>query len=77
MSSSNDLIFIFIVPLTDALLFLVHNHEKVSEKDELLKALWPKSFVEESNLSSRSSLLCLLLMKFFSCAKISIVAAAI
>jgi DNA-binding winged helix-turn-helix (wHTH) protein/tetratricopeptide (TPR) repeat protein/TolB-like protein len=35
----------------DTLLVLVQNGEKVVLKDELMKALWPDSFVEESNLS--------------------------
>ena len=43
------------VPLTpkavDTLLVLVENREKVMPKDELMKAVWPDSFVEESNLS--------------------------
>src|SRR5260370_12365398 len=35
----------------DTLLVLVQNSEKAVLKDELMKALWPDSFVEESNLS--------------------------
>src|SRR5947209_10403017 len=35
----------------DLLLFLVQNRGRVLEKDELMKALWPESFVEENNLS--------------------------
>lgn len=35
----------------DVLLFLVRNRGRVLEKNELMKALWPESFVEESNLS--------------------------
>ncbi|HEY6352644.1 MAG TPA: winged helix-turn-helix domain-containing protein [Candidatus Angelobacter sp.] len=35
----------------DVLLFLVQNRGRVLEKDELMKALWPESFVEEGNLS--------------------------
>jgi DNA-binding winged helix-turn-helix (wHTH) protein/tetratricopeptide (TPR) repeat protein len=31
--------------------YLVRNSGRVVDKDELLKALWPESFVEESNLS--------------------------
>src|SRR6185295_16253938 len=30
---------------------LVENRERVVSKDELMKALWPDSFVEDSNLS--------------------------
>jgi Tol biopolymer transport system component/DNA-binding winged helix-turn-helix (wHTH) protein len=37
--------------LFDALLLLVENHGRLLEKDELLKTLWPDSFVEESNLT--------------------------
>jgi len=43
------------VPLTpkafDLLLALVQNGERVVTKDELMKAVWPDSFVEESNLT--------------------------
>ena len=35
----------------DTLLVLVRNSEKVVLKDELLNAVWPETFVEESNLS--------------------------
>jgi WD40 repeat protein/DNA-binding winged helix-turn-helix (wHTH) protein len=35
----------------DTLLFLVQNSGRVVEKDELMKALWPDSFVEEGNLT--------------------------
>jgi WD40 repeat protein/DNA-binding winged helix-turn-helix (wHTH) protein len=35
----------------DILLFLVQNRGRVLEKDELMKAIWPESFVEEGNLS--------------------------
>src|SRR5579864_5954703 len=35
----------------EALLFLVQNSGLVLEKDEMMKALWPESFVEEGNLS--------------------------
>lgn len=41
----------------DTLLFLVQNSGRVLEKDELMKALWPESFVEESNLSQNIFLL--------------------
>ncbi len=41
----------------DILLFFAQNHGKVLEKDELLTALWPESFVEESNLSQQIFLL--------------------
>jgi eukaryotic-like serine/threonine-protein kinase len=43
------------VPLTpkafDTLLVLVQNSERVVSKDDLMKTVWPDSFVEESNLS--------------------------
>ncbi len=35
----------------DTLLFLVQHSGQVLEKDELMRALWPDSFVEESNLT--------------------------
>jgi len=35
----------------ETLLVLVENRERVVTKDELMKQLWPDSFVEESNLS--------------------------
>ena len=35
----------------EALLFFVRNSGRLLEKDELMKALWPESFVEEGNLS--------------------------
>ena len=35
----------------DTLILLVQNRSRVLEKDELMQALWPQSFVEESNLS--------------------------
>jgi len=44
-----------VVPLkakaVDTLLFLIDNRGDVVEKDELMKTLWPDSFVEESNLT--------------------------
>ena len=44
-----------LVPLTpkvfETLLILVENSERVVSKDDLMKSLWPESFVEESNLS--------------------------
>jgi DNA-binding winged helix-turn-helix (wHTH) protein len=44
-----------IVPLTpktfDLLLVLLENSGHLIEKDELMKRLWPDSFVEEANLS--------------------------
>src|SRR5215831_20967413 len=47
------------VPLTpkafDLLLALVERHGHLLEKDELLKTVWPDTFVEESNLSSNIS----------------------
>src|ERR1051326_7781565 len=35
----------------DTLIVLVENRDRVVSKDELMKVLWPDSFVEESNLS--------------------------
>jgi Tol biopolymer transport system component/DNA-binding winged helix-turn-helix (wHTH) protein len=47
------------VPLTpktyDTLLVLVENRGRLISKDELMKALWPDSFVEESNLTVQIS----------------------
>ena len=40
----------------DTLLFLVQNRGRVVEKDEMLKALWPDTFVEEANLTQHISL---------------------
>src|SRR5688572_32638715 len=39
----------------DTLLFLVENHGHVLEKNELMKALLPGSFVEEGNLTDNIS----------------------
>ncbi len=43
------------MPLTpkafDVLLLLVQNAGRIVTKDELMKAVWPDSFVEESNLT--------------------------
>jgi DNA-binding winged helix-turn-helix (wHTH) protein len=41
----------------DLLVYLVANADRVVTKDELLSALWPDSFVEESNLSQHVFLL--------------------
>ncbi len=35
----------------ETLMVLVQNHGRIVSKDELMKTLWPDSFVEESNLS--------------------------
>src|SRR4030095_5540647 len=44
-----------VIPLkakaVDTLLLLIQSHGDVVEKDELMKLLWPDSFVEESNLT--------------------------
>jgi DNA-binding winged helix-turn-helix (wHTH) protein/TolB-like protein/Flp pilus assembly protein TadD len=49
------------VPLTpktyDMLLVLVENNGRMLTKDELMKALWPNSFVEESNLTQQISVI--------------------
>src|SRR5262245_53294652 len=41
----------------DLLLALVDAHGHLLEKDELLKTVWPDTFVEEANLASNISLL--------------------
>ena len=41
----------------DTLLALVENAEKVMEKTELMRHVWPDSFVEEGNLTYHISLL--------------------
>ncbi len=50
-----------IVPLTpkvfDLLRVLVQNHGRLVEKDDLLKEVWPDSFVEEGNLNRNISIL--------------------
>jgi DNA-binding winged helix-turn-helix (wHTH) protein/TolB-like protein len=47
------------VPLTpktyDLLLLLVENSSRMLSKDELMKSLWPDSYVEESNLTQQIS----------------------
>lgn len=49
------------VPLTskafDTLLVLIRNRDRVLEKEELMKAIWPNSFVEEANLAQHVSAL--------------------
>jgi len=39
----------------DVLLYLVENCDRVVTKDELLKAVWPRTFVEENNLNQAVS----------------------
>jgi len=50
-----------IVPLTpkvfDTLLVLIQNQGTVISKDELIRAIWPDTFVEESNLAQNISVL--------------------
>src|SRR5271157_628248 len=41
----------------DALAFLVENRGRLLEKDELLRGVWPDTFVEESNLAQHISIL--------------------
>src|SRR5262245_15710619 len=41
----------------DLLLTLVEHHGRLLEKDELLKEVWPDTFVEEANLSYNISLI--------------------
>jgi DNA-binding winged helix-turn-helix (wHTH) protein/TolB-like protein/Tfp pilus assembly protein PilF len=49
------------VPLTpktyDMLLILVQNNGRMLSKEELMQALWPDSFVEESNLTQQVSMI--------------------
>src|SRR5580693_3203157 len=49
------------VPLTpktyDTLLILVQNNGRMLSKEELMQALWPDSFVEESNLTQQVSMI--------------------
>ena len=49
------------VPLTskafDTLEVLIRHRDRVLEKEELLKAIWPNSFVEEANLAQNVSTL--------------------
>src|SRR5258708_5739529 len=49
------------VPLTpktyDLLLLLVESRGRLLSKSELMKALWPNSFVEESNLTQQVSMI--------------------
>ncbi len=43
-----------ITPKTyDTLLVLLHNHGRMLSKEELMQAVWPDSFVEESNLTQQ------------------------
>jgi TolB-like protein/Tfp pilus assembly protein PilF len=49
---------VFLTPrVFDTLLYFVRNPGKVLEKDELMKAIWPDSFVEENNLTQNISTL--------------------
>ena len=41
----------------DTLLVLVENHGRLLTKDELMKAVWPDSFVDESNLTQQVSMI--------------------
>src|SRR6266487_4031233 len=41
----------------DTLVVLVENHGRLLSKDELMKAVWPNSFVEESNLTQQISMI--------------------
>src|ERR1700733_10571450 len=49
------------IPVTskafDTLEVLIRNRDRVLEKDELLKTIWPNSFVEEANLAQNVSAL--------------------
>ncbi len=48
----------------DLLLYLVERTDRVVTKDELLRALWPESFIEESNLTQQIFLLRRALSKY-------------
>jgi DNA-binding winged helix-turn-helix (wHTH) protein/TolB-like protein len=41
----------------DVLVILVENSDRMLSKSELMKSLWPKSFVEESNLTQQISMI--------------------
>src|SRR5882757_1304684 len=41
----------------DALVVLVENSGRMLSKSELMKSLWPNSFVEESNLTQQISMI--------------------
>src|SRR5215510_12959579 len=41
----------------DLLLVLIERHGRLVEKEELFKAVWPDSYVEESNLFSNVALI--------------------
>jgi DNA-binding winged helix-turn-helix (wHTH) protein/TolB-like protein/Flp pilus assembly protein TadD len=41
----------------ETLLVLIQNNNRVTEKDELMKRIWPETFVEEANLAVNISLL--------------------
>src|SRR5580693_10473378 len=41
----------------DTLLLLVQNSGRMLSKEELMKTLWPDSFVEESNLTQQVSMI--------------------
>src|SRR5215469_703820 len=41
----------------DTLMVLVQNNGRMLSKEELMKALWPDSFVEESNLTQQVSMI--------------------
>lgn len=49
------------IPLTsrvfDTLLYLVRHHHRVIGKDELMREIWPDTFVEENNLNKNISIL--------------------
>ena len=49
------------VPLTpktfDLLRVLVENHDRTLSKEELIKAVWPDSFVDQSNLTQQIAMI--------------------
>src|SRR5579864_860608 len=50
--SRNDELVVLTPKAFDTLVLLVRNNGHLLEKDELIRALWPDSFVEEGNLSN-------------------------
>jgi len=50
--SRNDEVVVLTPKAFDTLVLLVRNSGHLLEKDELIRALWPDSFVEEGNLSN-------------------------
>jgi DNA-binding winged helix-turn-helix (wHTH) protein/Tol biopolymer transport system component len=55
--SRNNELLVLTPKAFDTLVLLVRNSGHLLEKDELIRALWPDSFVEEGNLTNNISLL--------------------